>query len=131
MRLEPKLLCDLSNILFITEDDLSDPEEGLMTLSVTQQVKIQEDDETETMKEMELMIFLEKNECNDEYEVRIYKYDSTDIYVPDKYDHVTRYEINNEYDTFHFNDFITAKFFVATIMYYHDEYSIRPMEEVA
>ena len=132
MQLEPKLLCDLGNVKFVNESDLLHPEDGLMTLSVTGQVDILKDAETNIVKEMELMIFLGKSEFdNDEYEVRIYKYDSADNYVPDQYDHVIRYEVNNEYDTFFFNNFIFAKFFIATIMYYHHEYSKRPLKEIA
>ncbi len=131
MRLEPKLLCDLEDVRFVNEADLSHPEKGLMTLSVTGQVDIQKDAEPKIIKEMELMIFLGKSECDNEYEVRIYKYDSSDSYVPDQYDHVIRYEENSEYDTFFFNNFIFAKFFIATIMYYHHEYSKRPLKEVA
>lgn len=79
----------------------------------------------------ELMIFLGKDEKSTDYEVRVYKNEPTDKYVPCKeLDQVKRYEENDEYASFFFEDYEVAVRFVRWVRYFHKEYKKRPARRI-
>ena len=78
----------------------------------------------------EAMIFLGMADNNFDFEVRIYKYSSSDKYVPYKYDRVKSYEENDEYATFFFEEYTSAVEFVSKLNYRHREYCFRPARNI-
>ena len=76
-----------------------------MTLSVTDGNKF------------EFMIFLGKDDSNSCYEVRVYKSEPGDKYVPNEHDKVSRYEENDEYATFFFEEYEDAHRFTDMVGY--------------
>lgn len=119
MKLENKLYCHFDYVRFVGERHMKDDEGKKQTLSVTQG------------DTMEMMIFLEKADNDTDYEVRIYKTETTDKYVPHKCDNVKSYEENDEYATFIFEKFEYAHEFVDSIPYRHPEYKVRPMCKIS
>lgn len=118
MQVEKKLFCHWDLVRFVTEDYLLQEDGTFVTLSVT-------DGENS-----ELMIFLGKDESNSEYEVRVYKNDPNDKYVPNEFDNVKSYEENNEYASFFFDEYEDAHEFTESIGYNHPEFSTRPVKEI-
>ena len=76
---------------------------------------------------MEIMILFMKAENDKGYEVRVYKYFKNDEYVPSALDKVTRYEENDKYISFFFDDFESGRNFLMFLFKNHPEYSIRPL----
>lgn len=118
MKIEKKLYCHWDLVKFITEEHLIREDETLSTLSVIDG------------KDTELMIFLGKDESNNDYEVRVYKYSANDKYIPNKNDNIKGYEENDEYATFFFEEFEEAQQFVDYLGYVHKEYKIRPIRKI-
>lgn len=78
--------------------------------------------------DIEQMIFLGKTE--NEFEVRIYKANPTDTYVPNQLDfNVKRYEANDEFASFFFDRFFFARRFISLLRDIHPEYNLRPIPE--
>ena len=117
MQLQKKLLCHWDMVRFISENCLKQNDGTFLTLSVTG-------------NGYEYMIFLGKDDSNSCYEVRIYKNKLTDKYVPHPLDKVSRYEENDEYATFFFDNYENAHSFTDMIQYFHSEYRIRPVREI-
>ena len=114
MQLEIKAFCHWDFVRFINEEALMH-NGTFMTLSVTNNNRA------------ELMIFLGKADNNVDYEVRVYKSEPTDKYIPNESDKVKYYEENDEYATFIFEQFCDAHDFVDTLSYRHTEYNVRPI----
>ena len=118
MQLDQKVFCHWDIVRFIKEENLL--KNGVFrTLSVTEG------------NSAELMIFLGKGDNDSDYEVRVYKNTPTDKYVPNECDNVKRYEENDEYATFIFEQFDDAHEFVDTLSYRHNEYRVRPITSIA
>ena len=114
MQVKSKLFCNWDLARFVTEEHLKQDDGTIRTLSITDGEKL------------ELMIFLGKDDDNLYYEVMVYKADPLNIYVPDKMDNVSRYEENEEYATFFFEEYEYANIFVRLLGYIHPEYKQRP-----
>ena len=118
MQLDSKVFCHWDIVRFIKEENLL--KNGVFrTLSVTEG------------NSAELMIFLGKADNDSDYEVRVYKNTPTDKYVPNECDNVKRYEENDDYATFIFEQFDDAHEFVDTLSYRHNEYRVRPITSIA
>lgn len=79
---------------------------------------------------IEQMIFLGKATKESKYEVRIYKANPTDTYVPHHLDFkVKKYEANDEFASFFFSRFFFARRFVGLLRDLHPEYNIRPYQD--
>lgn len=112
-----KLYCHWDLVRFVKEEHIL-KDEGRI-LSVTESNKY------------ELMIFLKKTDDGSGYDVRVHKARPTDKYVPHKYgDKVRRVEENDEYATFFFDDFNSARDFASRVLYLHKEYRARPVKEI-
>ena len=85
MQVQKKLCCHWDLVRFVSEKHLQEDDGTFLTLSVTEGNKL------------ELMIFLGKDDSNSGYEVRVYKNEPGDKYVPNENDKVSRYEENDEY----------------------------------
>ena len=110
MQFENTLKCHRSFIHLITEQDILQC--GCLSLT---------DGEPATEQKIYLM------KAKDEFEVRVYKFNATDTYVPHRLDfQVKRYEANNEFASFFFDRFFYARRFICTLRDFHPEYSIRP-----
>ena len=118
MQLQRKVYCRWDFVRFISERHLQKEDGTFCTLSVTEGGKL------------ELMIFLGKGDDNSSYEVRVYKNEPGDKYVPHECDNVSRYEENDEYATFFFEEYEDACSFTAMIGYLHPEYKKRPVQEI-
>ena len=118
MLLKLKLYCHWDLVRFVCEEHLTTDDGKNLTLSVTEGKKV------------EFMIFLEKNESNSNYEVRVYKASADDKYIPNEYDDVLCYEECEEYVTFFFADFEKARNFVYMLGYVHPEYKVRPVRKI-
>lgn len=117
MQLKRKIYCHWDICRFVTEQHLL--KDGGYTLSVTESNKY------------ELMIFLGKSDSGSGYEVRVYKAQPADNYVPHEFDNnVTRYEENDEYVTFFFENFEYAHEFVTISVHMHKEFKTRPVQEI-
>jgi len=115
MRFENILKCHPSFVHLICEEDIIQCD----CLSITDG------------HDAEQMIFLGKSDKCEEYEVRIYKANARDAYVPHKLDpKFKRYEANNEFESFFFNDFISARKFIRLAIDIHPEYQIRPIPKI-
>lgn len=115
MQSEEKFLCKWELVRFVTEEQLMDNAGTMRTLSVTGPYDV------------ELMIFLRKNELANDFEVQVCKDMPTDKYVPHLIDEVTCYEETDEYAKFYFATFNKAKAFVDVMQHMHSEYKIRPV----
>lgn len=118
MQVQKKLLCHWDLVRFVSEKHLQQDDGTSLTLSVTDGDKL------------EFMIFLGKDDTNSCYEVRVYKSEPEDKYVPNKYDKVSRYEENDEYATFFFDQYADAKSFTELLGALHPEYRKRPVKKV-
>ena len=118
MQMQDKIYCHWDLVRFISEKDLKKDDDTFFTLSVAHGNKF------------ELMIFLGKDDSNSCWEVKIYKGEPTDKYVPYEHDHVIRYEENDEYATFFFDEFDNARTFTEMIQYLHPEFKVRPVKEI-
>ena len=116
MQLERKIYCHWDLVRFVTKEHLS--KDYGYTLSVT------------VNSQYELMIFLGLSEDGSEYEVRVYKSEPTDKYVPNKYDKVVRFEENDEYITFYFDNYEDANGFAYLLCHIHPEYKKRPVRRI-
>ena len=117
MQLKRKIYCHWDICRFVTEEHLL--KDGGYTLSVTESNKY------------EIMIFLGKNDDGSGYEVRVYKAHPTDKYVPHEFDNnVTRYEENEEYVAFFFEDYASANEFITLVIHVHKEFRRRPVREI-
>lgn len=76
---------------------------------------------------LELMIFFQKSKSSNEYEVRVYKYSKNGEYVPSALDRVDRYEENDKYISFFFDNFEAGHNFVIFLFKNHPEYKTRPL----
>lgn len=115
MQLEKKIYCHWDLFRFLEEKHMN---EGDVTISLSD------------TGNLELMVFLAKKVESEEYEVRVYKYKETDEYVPHKEDNIKSFEENDEYITFIFNDFESARDFVDFLPYHHYEYKTRPIRAI-
>lgn len=119
MQLEKKLFCHWDLVRFVLKTHLQKEDGTFLTLSVTEGDKF------------ELMIFLGKDDSNSGYEVRIYKNEPSDTYVPHKYDNMSRYEENDEYATFFFENYEDAHRFAQMVGYWHPEFKKRPIKKIS
>ena len=119
MKLENKLYCHWDYVRFVAEKHMKDDTGRQVTLSVTKG------------DTLELMIFLEKADNDTDYEVRVYKAETTDKYVSHEHDRVKSYEENDEYATFIFEKFEYAHEFVDCLSYRHPEYKGRPIRKIS
>ena len=78
-------------------------------------------------KKFEYSIFLGKCENTKGYEVRVYKLNSDDKYVPHQDDNVVDFVETYEDISFFFDDFISAKNFLKSLPYNHIEFKKRPI----
>jgi len=118
LELRNKLLCRWDLLRLVREDQIRKADGTFFTLSVIDE------------NQMELMIFLDACEDELDYEVRIYKSEPDEKYVPDKDDKVERYEENEEYASFIFLDFLSASEFIQTLSCFHPEFQKRPAREI-
>lgn len=118
MQLQEKIFCHWDLVRFVSEKNLQKDDGTFWTLSVTDGNKL------------EFMIFLGKDDSNSCYEVRVYKSEPGDKYVPNKYDKVSRYEENDEYATFFFDKYEDANSFTEMVGCLHPEYKKRPVQEI-
>jgi len=118
MQVEKKLFCHWDLVRFVSEKHLKQDDGTFFTLSVT-------DGEN-----FEFMIFLGKDDSNSDYEVRVYKSEPSDKYVPNEYDNVKRYEENDEYASFFFDEYEKALRFVDFLTCIHPEYKVRPIRRI-
>ena len=118
MQVQEKIFCHWDLVRFVSEKTLQKDDGTFWTLSVTDGNKL------------EFMIFLGKDDSNSCYEVRDYKSEPGDKYVPNKYDKVSRYEENDEYATFFFDKYEDANSFTEMVGCLHPEYKERPVQEI-
>lgn len=118
MQVQKKIFCHWDLVRFVSEKNLQKDDGTFWTLSVTDGNKL------------EFMIFLGKDDSNSCYEVRVYKSEPGDKYVPNKCDKVSRYEENDEYATFFFDKYEDANCFTEMVGYLHPEYKKRPVQEI-
>ncbi len=112
MQFENILKCHPAYVHLIVEEDILQCD----CLSLT--------DEHKT----ELMIFLGKVYNSSEYEVRIYKKNPTDMYIPCESDtNLKRCEENHEFSSFFFDEFVFARKFINTVREVHPEFKLRPI----
>lgn len=116
MQVKNKLFCHWDLVRFVSKEHLKQDNGTFLTLSVTDGGKL------------ELMIFLGKGDFD--YEVRVYKSKPSDKYVPNNHDNVKRYEENDEYATFFFDEYEQANNFTDLIGYMHPEYKTRPVKKI-
>ena len=117
MDLENKVYCHWDLIRFIREEDLI--QDGkFLTLSVSEGL------------ELELMLFLGKDDTGKFFEVRVYKAEPSQVYVKNVNDKVLFYDENNEYASFQFENYDDALDFLDTISYRHDEFTTRPVRKI-
>ena len=115
MHFETTLKCHLSHLNEIPEDD-SIFQNGCISICDEHQV--------------EQMIFLAKASKGTYYEVRIYKANPEDTYVPHRLDfNIKKYKSNDEFDAFFFDRFFFARRFIGLLKELHPEYAIRPSPE--
>lgn len=119
MQVEKKLFCHWDLVRFVSEGKLNQGDGTFLTLSVTDGYNL------------ELMIFLGKDDSNSGYEVRVYKSEPSDKYVPNEYDNIKRYEENDDYATFFFDEYEKAHDFTVLIGYMHPEYRKRPVQKIS
>lgn len=81
-----------------------------------------------TDNKKEVMIFLGARTNNSGYEVRVYKNNVADKYIPHELDNVQSYEENSKYATFIFANYPSANNFVSSLAYRHKEYMVRPTQ---
>lgn len=117
MQVAKKLFCHWDLVRFVTEEDLKEEDGTFLTLSITDGGKF------------EYMIFLGKDDSNSGYEVRVYKSETSDKYVPNENDNVKRYEENDEYASFFFDEYEKAHEFADWLGYFHPEYKKRPVRK--
>ena len=118
MQVQKKLLCHWDLVRFVSEKHLQKEDGTFMILSVTDG------------DQFELMIFLGKDDSNSGYEVRVYKNEPTDNYIQNEYDNVSRYEENDKYASFFFEEYENALNFTKSIAYVHPEYKKRPVRKI-
>lgn len=99
MQVEKKLFCHWDLVRFVTEEHLKQEDGTFLTLSVTDGGKL------------EFMIFLGKDDSNSGYEVGVYKSKPTDKYIQKENDNVKKYEENDEYASFFFDEYEKAHYF--------------------
>lgn len=110
MQFENTLKCHRSFIHLITEQDIVQC--GCISL-------------TDGENAIEQKIYLVKT--TNEFEVRVYKVNPKDAYVPHVLDfQVKRYEANDQFASFFFDRFFYARRFICTLKEFHPEYNIRP-----
>lgn len=117
MQVKNKIFCHWDLVRFVKEKHLKNDDGTFLTLSVT------------NGRNLELMIFLGKDESDSYYEVRVHKNEPEDKYIPNEYDKVTRYEENDEYATFFFEEYDDACCFIELLGCAHPEYRKRPVKE--
>ena len=77
---------------------------------------------------IEQQIFLSKAE--DGFEVRVYKANPSDTYVPNTLDFkVKKYEANDLFASFFFDTFFFARRFITLLEQLHPEYNLRPVSK--
>ena len=118
MQVQEKIFCHWDLVRFVSEKTLQKDDGTFWTLSVTDGNKL------------EFMIFLGKDDSNSCYEVRVYKSEPGDKYVPNKYDKVSRYEENDEYATFFCEKYKDANSFTEMVECLHPKYKERPVREI-
>ena len=112
MHFETTLKCHLNHLNEIPEDD-SIFQNGCISICDEHQV--------------EQMIFLGKAYKGSYYEVRIYKANPEDTYVPHHMDFkIKKFKSNDKFDSFFFDRFFFARRFVFLLKDSHPEYAIRP-----
>lgn len=119
MQVKDKIFCHWDLVRFVSEKHLKKDDGTFLTLSVTDGGKL------------EFMIFLGKDDSNSGYEVRVYKSEASDKYIPNENDNVNRYEENDEYATFGFDKYSAARKFVELLGCMHPEYKKRPVKEIS
>lgn len=117
MQLEKKIFCHWDLVRFVSKENLKQEDGTFLTLSVTN-------------GKLEYMMFLGKSDSDSEYEVRIYKSKPNDKYIPNEHDNVKRYEENDEFVTFYFDEYEDAHEFIDWIPYNHCEYKVRPSRPI-
>lgn len=115
MTLTNKFFCDLDFLRDITEDQLV-VNGAPQTLSVTC-----------CARKYELMILLEKDDEQNEFEVRVYKTEPAQKYVINNKDKMTQYGENEHFASFVFKNFTDAIEFLETLIERHPEYCARPL----
>jgi hypothetical protein len=111
-----KTLKDPKETLKDPEETLNDPEETLK-------------DPEETL-DLELGIFLDKADNNQEYEVLVIKSKKTDEYIPLEADNIKRFEDHGDSISFFFDSFDVALYFVDKVLPFHEEFQDRPIRPI-
>lgn len=116
MESRKSILCHYDMVRFITETDLINAvgEGGVISACIG--------------KRTEIMMFLGKALNGENYEVRVYKFKSSDSYVPRAQDGVLRYSETEEYTSLFFDTFEKGALFIENWTNHH-EYKIRPARE--
>ena len=111
MQFKNRIICHPGNLVDIPEDDII--RHGCISICDAQHV--------------EQMIFLLPVNNPGNFEVRIYKANATDYYVPNKCDlKLKMYKSNDEFASFIFDDLLYARHFISVLGSNHPEYKIRP-----
>ena len=80
--------------------------------------------------DLELGIYLDKADNNQEYEVLLVKAEETDEYVPLEDDNIKRFEDNGDSISFFFDSFDEALSFVDEVLPFHEEFQNRPIKPI-
>ena len=111
MQFKNRIVCTPECIINISEDDII--RQGCVSICDSQQV--------------EQMIFLLPASTSGSFEVRIYKANARDSYVPNKCDlKLKKYQSNDEFASFFFDNLLYARHFIRVLGTNHPEYKIRP-----
>ena len=111
MQFKNRIICHPEDLVNLSEDDII--LQGCVSICDDHQV--------------EQMIFLLPVSNSGNFEVRIYKANATDSYVPNKCDlKLKKYQSNDEFSSFFFDDLLYAIHFIRVLGPNHPEYKIRP-----
>ena len=115
MQLNHRMFCKMNEVRSFNEERLLRANGKRWTLSIVNEEK-----------NAELSIFIDKDDCNDCYEVRVYKFNLADKYIPNDNDKAIAFMDCSNFVAFFFKDFADSVDFVATIETLHPEFKERP-----
>ena len=111
MQFKNRIICHPEYLVDIPEADII--RQGCISICNEQQV--------------EQMIFLIPASNSGSFEVRIYKANARDSYVPNRCDFKLRkYQSNDKFASFFFDNLLYARHFIRVLGTNHPEYKIRP-----
>ena len=80
--------------------------------------------------DLELGIYLDKADNNQEYEVLLVKAKQTDKYTPLEDDNIKSFEDHGDSISFFFDSFDVALYFVDKVLPFHEEFQDRPIRPI-